>query len=127
MQKREKFGRMTMSRRQAPAAPWRQRLQPLPQLRRLARTRSWPSNRGVNSEKLQSQLKGVDTQLDELKRFQAGDLSGDAGRRLHKRYSSAPIPEQIAKPEEKRNNLQDQIQAIYEEACKKGILPGQLR
>jgi len=78
-------------------------------------------------EKLQSQLQGVDTQLDELKRFQAGELSGDAGRQLHKRYSSAPIPEQIAKLEEKRNNLQDQIEAIYEEARKKGILPGQLR
>ena len=78
-------------------------------------------------ERLQSQLKGVDTQLDELKRFQAGELSGDAGRRLHKRYSSSPIPEQIAKLEEKRNNLQDQIEAIYEQARKEGILPGQLR
>jgi TolA-binding protein len=78
-------------------------------------------------EKLQPQLKGVDTQLDELKRFQAGELSGDAGRQLHKRYSSAPVPEQIAKLEEKRNNLQDQIEAIYEQARKKGILPGQLR
>jgi hypothetical protein len=78
-------------------------------------------------EKLQSRLKGVDTQLDELKRFQAGESSGDAGRQLHKRYSSAPIPEQITKLEEKRNNLQDQIEAIYEQARKKGILPGQLR
>jgi TolA-binding protein len=78
-------------------------------------------------EKLQSQLQGVDTQLDALKRFQAGELGGDAARQLHQRYSSAPIPEQIAKLQEKRNNLQDQIQAIYEEARKKGILPGQLR
>jgi len=78
-------------------------------------------------EKLQPQLQGLDTQLDELKRFQAGELSGDAGRQLHKRYSSAPIPEQIAQLEEKRNHLQDQIEAIYEQARKKGILPGQLR
>jgi hypothetical protein len=78
-------------------------------------------------EKLQPQLKGMDTQLDELKRFQAGELSGDAGRQLHKRYSSAPISEQIARLEEKRNHLQEQIEAIYEEARKKGILPGQLR
>jgi hypothetical protein len=76
---------------------------------------------------LQSQLQGVDPQLDELKRFQAGESSGDARRQLHKRYSSAPIPEQIAKLEEQRNNLQDQIEAIYEQARKKGILPGQLR
>jgi len=81
----------------------------------------------VKLEKLQAQLKVVDTQLNDLKRFQAGELSGDAGRQLHKRYSSAPIPEQIAKLDEKRNHLQDQIEAIYEEARKKGILPGELR
>jgi hypothetical protein len=102
-----------------------------------AATSPAPSATGANAhlavqlrgklEKLQSQLQGVDTQLDELKRFQAGELSGEAGRQLHKRYSSAPIPEQIAKLEEKRNHLQDQIEAIYEEARKKGILPGQLR
>jgi len=102
-----------------------------------AKAATTPSATGANAhlavqlrgqlEKLQSQLKGVDTELDELKRFQAGELSGDAGRQLHKRYSSAPIPGQIAKLEEKRNNLQDQIEAIYEQARKKGILPGQLR
>ena len=102
-----------------------------------AATSSAPSATGANAhlavqlrgklEKLQPQLQGLDTQLDELKRFQAGELSGDAGRQLHKRYSSAPIPEQIAKLEEKRNHLQEQIEAIYEEARKKGILPGQLR
>jgi len=81
----------------------------------------------VKLEKLQAQLKVVDTQLDELKRLQAGELSGDAGRQLHKRYSSAPIPEQIAKLEEKRKHLRDQIEVIYEEARKKGILSGQLR
>ena len=116
-----------MSRRLAPALPRRQRQQ-------LAFT---PSATGANArlasqlrvklEKLQAQLKVVDTQLNDLKRFQAGELSGDAGRQLHKRYSSAPIPEQIAKLDEKRNHLQDQIEAIYEEARKKGILPGELR
>jgi uncharacterized protein (UPF0335 family) len=54
-------------------------------------------------------------------------LSGEAGRQLHKRYNAAPIPEQIAKLEEKRKHLQDQIEAIYEEARKKGIPPGELR
>jgi hypothetical protein len=102
-----------------------------------AATSSAPSATGANAhlavqlrgklEKLQPQLQGLDTQLDELKRFQAGELSGHAGRQLHKRYSSAPIPEQIAQLEEKRNHLQDQIEAIYEQARKKGILPGQLR
>jgi hypothetical protein len=78
-------------------------------------------------EKLQAQWKDVDQQLDAFKRFQAGELSGDAGRQLHKRYSTAPIPEQIAKLEEKRRHIQYQVEAIYEEARKKGMLPGELR
>jgi len=80
-----------------------------------------PSTTGANAQ-LATQLR-----VDELKRLQAGELSGDAGRQLHKRYSSAPIPEQIAKLEEKRKHLRDQIEVIYEEARKKGILSGQLR
>ncbi|HVH50488.1 MAG TPA: hypothetical protein VM781_02385 [Candidatus Bathyarchaeia archaeon] len=78
-------------------------------------------------EKLQAQSKDTDQQLDKLKRFQAGERSGDAGRQLHKGYNTAPIPEQIAKLEEKRKHLQDRVEAIYEEARKKGILPGELR
>ena len=78
-------------------------------------------------EKLQAQLQDADQQLDELRRFQAGELSPNAGRQLHKRYNTAPIPEQIAKLDEKRKQLQDQIEAIYDEARKKGILPGELR
>src|SRR5260370_26944690 len=59
-----------------------------------AATSPTPSATGANAqlaaqlrgkvEKLQSQLKGVDTQLDKLKRFQAGELNSDAGRQLHK-------------------------------------------
>jgi hypothetical protein len=78
-------------------------------------------------ETLQRQSKDADTQLEELKRFEAGEGSGEAGRQLHKRYSTAPIPEQIAKLELKRKQLQEKIEAIYEEARKKGLLPGQLR
>lgn len=78
-------------------------------------------------EKLQAQWKDAGQQLDELKRFQAAELSGDAGRQLHKRCNTAPIPEQIARLEEKRKHLQDQIEAIYEEARRKDILPGGLR
>src|SRR5271165_3803384 len=53
-------------------------------------------------EKLAAQIKDADKQIDELKRFQAGELSGDAGRQLHKGYNTTPIPEQIDKLEEKK-------------------------
>jgi hypothetical protein len=78
-------------------------------------------------DKLNAQLADADKKIDELKRFQAGELSGDAGRQLHKGYSTEPIPDQIAKLEERKKQIQDQIEAIYDYARKKGILPGQLR
>ena len=78
-------------------------------------------------EKLQAQWKDADAQLDRLKRFASGDTSGDAGRQLHKGYNMEPIPDQIAKLEEKMRQLQLQIDAIYDEARKKGIPAGDLR
>ncbi len=78
-------------------------------------------------EKLAAQIKDADRQIDELKRFQAGELSGDAGRQLHKGYNTIPIPDQIAKLEQKRLQLLAQVDATYDAARKKGIQPGQLR
>lgn len=78
-------------------------------------------------EKLEAQIKDADKQLDELKRFRAGETSGDASHQWNKGYNRTPIPEQIAKLEEKRSQLQVQVEAIYDEARKKGIQPGQLR
>jgi len=78
-------------------------------------------------EKLQAQWKDADAQLDRLKRFASGDTSGDAGRQLHRGYNMVPIPDQIAKLEEKMHQLQLHIDAIYDEARKKGIPAGDLR
>lgn len=78
-------------------------------------------------EKLAAQIKDADKRLDELKRFQAGETSGDASHQWNKGYNRTPIPEQIAKLEQKRSQLQAQVEAIYDEARKKGIQPGQLR
>lgn len=78
-------------------------------------------------DKLEAQLRDTDTQLTDLKNFEAGEGNGTAGRQLHRGYSMEPVPDQIAKLETKRLQLQDQINYLYDEARKKGILPGQLR
>jgi hypothetical protein len=78
-------------------------------------------------EKLTAQIKDADKQIDNLKRFQAGETSGDASHQWNKGYNRTPIPEQIAKLEQKRSQLQEQVEAIYDEARKKGLQPGQLR
>jgi hypothetical protein len=74
-------------------------------------------------ERLQAQWKDANTQLEKLKQFQ----SGEARRQLHQGYNMEPIPDQIAKLEEKMRRLQLQIDAIYDQARKKETLPGQLR
>jgi hypothetical protein len=78
-------------------------------------------------EKLAAQIKDADKQIDDLKRFQAGETNGDASHQWHQGYNTTPIPGQIAKLEQKRSQLQAQVEAIYDEARKRGILPGQLR
>lgn len=78
-------------------------------------------------DKLEAQLRDTEKQLTDLKNFAAGEGNGTAGRQLHKGYSMEPVPDQIAKLETKRQQLQDQINDLYDEARKKGILPGQLR
>ena len=78
-------------------------------------------------EKLAAQIKDADRQIDDLKRFQAGETNGDASHQWNRGYNRKPIPEQIAKLEQKRSQLQAQVEAIYDEARKRDIQPGQLR
>jgi hypothetical protein len=78
-------------------------------------------------EKLAAQIKDADKQIDDLKRFRAGETSGDASHQWNRGYNRTPIPEQIAKLEQKRSQLQAQVEAIYDEARKRDIQPGQLR
>ena len=78
-------------------------------------------------EKLNAQLKDADKQIDDLKRFQAGETNGDSGRQVNKGLNRMPIAQQLEKLQAKREQLQAQISAIYDEARQKGIPPGQLR
>jgi hypothetical protein len=78
-------------------------------------------------DKLEAQLRDTEKQLTDLKNFAAGEGNGTAGRQLHKGYSMEPVPDQIAKLETKRQQLQEQMNEVYDEARKKGVLPGQLR
>jgi hypothetical protein len=78
-------------------------------------------------QKLEPQLKDTEAQLSDLKKFAAGETDGSASRDFHRGINRTTVPEQIAKLEQKRTALQTEIDSIYEEARKKGILPGQLR
>jgi len=78
-------------------------------------------------EKLALQLKDTEKQLHELKNFASGEGNGNDSMQLHKGYNMEPIPEQIEKLQAKQRQIAEQIDALYDEARKKGILPGQLR
>lgn len=79
-------------------------------------------------EKLRKQVDDVDKQLLDLKNFSEGDSSANAsGIKLHKSYNREPIEEQIRVLQEKKKDLQAQIDELLDEARKKGVEPGQLR
>ena len=78
-------------------------------------------------DQLEAQLRDTQKQLTDLKNFAAGDGNGTAARQLHKGYNMEPVPDQIAKLEKKRQQFEEQINEVYDEARKKGIPPGQLR
>jgi hypothetical protein len=77
--------------------------------------------------KLQSQLDDTNKQLTALKDFSQGKAPEPSGYQIGKGYGRIPVDQQIASLEQKKRDLQDKIEALFDEARKKGVLPGQLR
>jgi hypothetical protein len=76
---------------------------------------------------LQAQLDATDKKIEELRNFKADNSSASGGINPNHGYSMTPIPDQIKQLEEKKKQIQDRIDAVMDEARKKGIEPGQLR
>jgi len=78
-------------------------------------------------EKLQGQIDDTEKQLQQLKDFSKGEPSPSNGVQLHKSYDRDPIDVQIRMLQDKKKQFQEKIDALLEEARKKGVEPGQLR
>jgi hypothetical protein len=79
-------------------------------------------------EKLQQQVDDVEKQLVDLKNFSEGEPSTSAsGIKLNHSYNREPIEVQIRALQEKKKDLQSRMEALLDEARKKGVEPGQLR
>jgi phage I-like protein len=78
-------------------------------------------------EKLQEQLDDLNKQLAALGDFQKGDSVSKGGYPLNKGYTRVPVDQQIIALGEKKKKIETQMDAILEEARKKGVEPGQLR
>ncbi len=78
--------------------------------------------------RLQSQLEDTDKQLGDLKDFSAGKAAAtSSGYQINKGYNRVPVDQQITNLEAKQKQLQGKIDALLDEARKKGVLPGDLR
>src|SRR2546425_5060225 len=78
-------------------------------------------------QKLRADLEKIDKHIHDLKQFNAGETTGSAARQLNRGYSSAPVPDQIKQLEEKKKWIEGRIEALEDDARKRGIEPGQLR
>jgi hypothetical protein len=78
-------------------------------------------------QKLQLQLDDLNRKLISFKDFQQGETVAGGDDENSKGYTRTPVNQQISALEQKKKKLEAQIDALVDEARKKGILPGQLR
>jgi hypothetical protein len=79
-------------------------------------------------DKLQGQIADIDKQLVDLKNFSAGEPSTSAsGIKLDKSYQREPIEVQMRALQEKKKDLESKVDALLDEARKKGVESSQLR
>ena len=78
-----------------------------------------------NLKKLQEQLADVNLKLDNFRKFQQGENVSSV--RVSKAYTRTPIEQQVVTLQDQKKQLELQIDALYEQARKKEIEPGQLR
>ena len=78
--------------------------------------------------KLQSQLEDTHKQLADLKDFSEGKTPAtSSGYEINKGYNRVPVDQQITNLEAKQKQLQGKIDALLDDARKKGVEPGDLR
>jgi hypothetical protein len=78
-------------------------------------------------EKLQAQLDSVNKQLQLYDDFAEGKPVSEGARDMSHGYSRTPVDQQTAKLKEKKKQLEEQMDGLYEEARKKGIESGELK
>jgi hypothetical protein len=78
--------------------------------------------------KLQGQVADIDKQLVDLKNFSEGEPSTSAsGMKLNKNYEREPIEVQMRALRNDKKDLESKIDALLDEARKKGVDSSQLR
>jgi hypothetical protein len=79
-------------------------------------------------DKLQGQIADIDKQLVDLKNFSEGEPSTSAsGLKLNKSHDREPIEVQMRALQDRKKDLESKVNALLDEARKKGVESSQLR
>ena len=79
-------------------------------------------------ERLNAQMAEADKQIQDLTSFSKGESRTSAGGiKLGKGYNREPVEVQIHALQAKKKDFQSKMDALLDEARKRGVEPGQLR
>jgi hypothetical protein len=76
---------------------------------------------------LNNELEATDKKISQLRNFKADNTSPSGGINMNHGYSMTPVEDQVKQLEEKKKQIQAQIDAVDDQARKNGFEPGQLR
>ena len=72
-------------------------------------------------------MEATDKKISQLRNFKADNTSASGGINMNHGYSMTPVEDQVKQLEEKKKQIQTQIDAVEDQARKNGFEPGQLR
>jgi len=99
-------------------------------------TKTAPAERGRERQianyrdrlhQLRNELEITEKKISDLRNFKADNTSAAGGINMNRRYSMTPLEDQVKQLEERKKQLQSQIDAIEDQARKSGVEPGDLR
>lgn len=76
---------------------------------------------------LRNELESTEKKISDLRNFKADNTSAAGGINMNRRYSMTPLEDQVKQLEERKKQLQSQIDAVEDQARKSGVEPGDLR
>jgi hypothetical protein len=76
---------------------------------------------------LRNELESTEKKISDLRNFKAENTSASGGINMKQRYSMTPLEDQVKQLEERKKQLQSQIDAVEDQARKSGVEPGDLR
>ena len=76
---------------------------------------------------LNNEMEATNKKISQLRNFKADNTSASGGINMNHGYSMTPVEDQVKQLEEKKKQIEAQIDAVEDQARKNGFEPGQLR